>query len=46
MSKVKKKVSWTLEKAQRYHVPWVVGRSPQDPNSQPGLLGQRSSPWP
>lgn len=46
MSKVKKKVSLTLAKAQRYHLPWGVGRSPQDPNSQCGLLGQRPSSGP
>lgn len=46
MSKVKKKESLTLAKAQRYHLPWVVGCSPQDPNSQRGLLGQRPSASP
>lgn len=46
MPKVKKKVSLTLAKAQRYHLPWVVGRSPQDPNSQRGLLGPSPTPSP
>lgn len=31
MSEVKKNVRFTLEKAQRYHVPWVVGEFPTGP---------------